>query len=99
MLLIGWFVNEFDFGGEVLSMNFGSLWMIYLFINNFFFEVLIQYNDVVDLIFSNLCFLWLQRLNIGFFVVYNDNCGIGVEGVVFDCLVIVKFFKFFDVFD
>lgn len=96
---IGWSVNELDFGSEVSSTNLGSLRATYSFTNNLFLEALIQYNDVADLVSSNLRFSWLQRSNTGLFVVYNDNRGIGAEGAPPDRSVIVKFSKFFDVFD
>ena len=48
---------------------------------------------------TNLRLGWLQTANTGLFVVYNDNRGIGADGAPPDRSVIVKFSKFFDVFD
>ena len=94
----GWGVNDIRIGVEELATNLGRLRGTYSFTNNLFLEALVQYNDVSDLISTNVRFSWLQRSNSGLFVVYNDNRGFGALGEPPDRSVIVKFSKIFDVF-
>jgi hypothetical protein len=93
--------NEFDLpvpGGE-FEANLGRLRLSYSFTPKILLQALVQYNELDDILGTNLRFSWLRSANTGFFLVYNevDERGMGAAppGREF----IVKYSHIFDVFN
>ena len=91
--------NDFDLpvpNGD-FTANLARLRMSYSFTPKMLLQALVQYNEVADVLATNLRFSWLNSANSGLFVVYNevDERGIGAlpKGREF----IVKYSYIFDI--
>ncbi len=91
--------NDFDLpvpGGD-FTANLLRLRLSYSFTPKILLQLLTQYNEVDDVVTSNLRFSWLRSANSGLFLVYNevDESGLGAlpRGREF----IIKFSHIFDV--
>jgi hypothetical protein len=92
--------NDFDLpvpGGD-FTANLTRLRLAYSFTPKILLQALVQYNEVSDVIGTNIRFSWLQTANSGLFLVYNevDEQAVGAppRGREF----IVKYSYIFDVF-
>ena len=83
-------------GGD-FTANLARLRLSYSFTPKMLLQLLTQYNEVDDVISTNLRFSWLQSANTGLYLVYNeiDESGLGAlpRGREF----IIKFSHIFDV--
>ena len=93
--------NEFDLpvpGGE-FEANLARLRLSYSFTPKILLQALVQYNELNDVLGTNLRFSWLQSANAGLFLVYNevDERGIGARPTGRE--IIVKYSHIFDILD
>ena len=93
--------NEFDLpvpGGQ-FKANLARLRLSYSFTPKILLQALVQYNELDDVLGTNLRFSWLQSANAGLFLVYNevDEQGIGARPTGRE--IIIKYSHIFDVFD
>jgi len=93
--------NEFDLpvpGGQ-FEANLARLRLSYSFTPKILLQALVQYNELDDVLGTNLRFSWLRSANTGFFLVYNevDERGMGSRPTGREF--IVKYSHIFDVFN
>ena len=93
--------NDFDLpvpGGQ-FTANLARLRLSYSFTPKILLQALVQYNELDDVLGTNLRFSWLQSANSGLFVVYNevDEQGIGARPAGRE--IILKYSHIFDVFN
>ena len=72
-----WEHNRVRLPGGRFVVNLVVMRLSYSFTPRAFVQALVQYNDRFDVWSSNLRLGWLRDANTGFFVVYNENRGIG----------------------
>jgi hypothetical protein len=93
--------NDFDLpvpGGQ-FTANLARLRLSYSFTPKILLQALVQYNELDDILGTNLRFSWLQSANSGLFVVYNevDEQGIGARPAGRE--IVLKYSHIFDVFN
>jgi hypothetical protein len=93
--------NEFDLpvpGGD-FTANLARLRLTYSFTPKILLQALVQYNELNDVLGTNLRFSWLRSANAGLFLVYNevDEQGIGARPTGREF--IIKYSHIFDVFN
>ena len=72
---LGWRQNDVDLPEGDFTTNIGLLRMAWSFTPQVVMEALFQYNDVDDLLSTNLRFSWLRQASTGLYVVFNDIKG------------------------
>jgi hypothetical protein len=82
------------------NINLGQLRISYSFTPKVLLQALVQYDDLSDIVATNLRFSWLQSANTGLFLVYNeiDERGLGAppdKGRE----IIIKYSRIFDLLD
>jgi hypothetical protein len=93
--------NEFDLpvpGGQ-FKANLARLRLSYSFTPKILLQALVQYNELDDILGTNLRFSWLQSANAGFYLVYNEVDEQGVGGLPAGREIILKYSHIFDVFN
>lgn len=93
--------NDFDLpvpGGQ-FQANLARLRLSYSFTPKILLQALVQYNELDDVLGTNLRFSWLQSANAGLFLVYNEVDERGVGGLPAGREIILKYSHIFDVFN
>jgi hypothetical protein len=93
--------NEFDLpvpGGR-FTANLARLRLSYSFTPKILLQALFQYNELDDILGTNLRFSWLQSANAGFYLVYNEVDEQGIGGLPAGREIIIKYSHIFDVFN
>ncbi|MGB5166685.1 MAG: hypothetical protein WBN61_15615, partial [Woeseiaceae bacterium] len=93
--------NEFDLpvpGGQ-FKANLARLRLSYSFTPKILLQALVQYNELDDVLGTNLRFSWLQSANAGLYIVYNEVDERGVGAPPAGREIIVKYSHIFDVFN
>jgi len=93
--------NEFDLpvDGGKFEANLVRLRLSYSFTPKILLQALVQYNELDDILGTNLRFSWLQSANSGLFLVYNEIDERGIGGLPAGREFIVKYSYIFDVFN
>ena len=92
--------NDFDLpvpGGQ-FEANLARLRLSYSFTPKILLQALVQYNELDDVLGTNLRFSWLQSANAGLFLVYNEVDERGVGAPPAGREIILKYSHIFDVF-
>ena len=96
---LSWAQNDVDLPEGAFITKVGLFRMAYSFTPKVALEALFQYNNVDDLLSTNLRFSWLRKANTGLYVVFNDINGYDAyTGAQPDRSLIVKYTHMFDVF-
>jgi len=93
--------NEFDLpvpGGQ-FKANLARLRLSYSFTPKILLQALVQYNELDDVLGTNVRFSWLQSANAGLYIVYNEVDERGVGAPPAGREIIVKYSHIFDVFN
>lgn len=93
--------NDFDLpvpGGQ-FNANLARLRLSYSFTPKILLQALVQYNELEDVIASNLRFSWLQSANSGLYLVYNEVDENGIGALPTGREIILKYSHIFDVFN
>ena len=93
--------NDLDLpvpGGQ-FKANLARLRLSYSFTPKILLQALVQYNELDDILGTNLRFSWLQSANAGFYLVYNEFDERGIGGLPAGREVIIKYSHIFDVFN
>ena len=93
--------NEFDLpvpGGE-FEANLARLRLSYSFTPKILLQALVQYNELDDILGTNLRFSWLRSANTGLFLVYNEVDERGFSDRTAGREIILKYSHIFDVFN
>jgi len=93
--------NDLDLpvpGGQ-FKANLARLRLSYSFTPKILLQALVQYNELDDILGTNLRFSWLQSANAGFYLVYNEVDEQGIGGLPAGREVILKYSHIFDVFN
>jgi hypothetical protein len=93
--------NKFDLpvpGGQ-FNANLTHLRLSYSFTPKILLQALVQYNELDDVLGTNLRFSWLQSANAGFFIVYNEVDEQGISAGPTGREIIIKYSHIFDVFN
>ena len=85
-------------GGQ-FEANLARLRLSYSFTPKILLQALVQYNELEDVIASNLRFSWLQSANSGLYLVYNEVDENGVGALPTGREIILKYSHIFDVFN
>ena len=94
---LGWSQNDVDLPEGDFTTDVGLLRMAYSFTPKIVLEALLQYNNVDDLLSTNLRFSWLRQANTGLYVVFNDINGYSdYTGQQPDRSLIIKYTHMFD---
>lgn len=94
---LGWSQNDVDLPQGQFTTDVGLLRMAWSFTPRITLEALLQYNNVDDLLSTNLRFSWLQEANTGLYVVFNDIDGLDAyTGAQPDRSLIAKYTHMFD---
>jgi hypothetical protein len=97
-----WFdYNSFDLpvpNGE-FTANLAGMRLSYSFTPKMALEALIQYNDVDEILGTNIRFSWLRSANSGLYLVYNEIDERGVGALPNGREFIVKYSHIFDIFN
>lgn len=72
---LSWSQNDVDLPEGDFVTRVGLIRMAYSFTPKIALEALLQYNNVDDLLSTNLRFSWLRQANTGLYVVFNDING------------------------
>ena len=90
--------NDFDLpvpGGD-FTANLARVRLSYSFTPKITLQALIQYNDLEEVLGTNLRFSWLRSANSGLFLVYNEVDEQGVGGLPTGREFIIKYSHIFD---
>ena len=93
--------NDLDLpvpGGQ-FKANLARLRLSYSFTPKILLQALVQYNELDDILGTNLRFSWLQSANAGLFIVYNEVDERGIGGLPAGRELIIKYSHIFDVFN
>ena len=94
---LSWSQNDVDLPEGEFTTDLGLLRLAYSFTPKVMLEALLQYNNVDDLLSSNLRFSWLRKANTGLYVVFNDIKGYDAfTGAQPDRSLTVKYTHMFD---
>ncbi len=91
--------NDFDLPGGSFKANLTRLRLNYSFTPKMQLQALVQYNELSDVLGTNLRFSWLQSANAGLFLVYNEVDERGVGAPPEGREIILKYSHIFDVFN
>jgi hypothetical protein len=81
------------------TLTLTRLRLSYSFTPKILLQALLQYNDVSDVLATNLRFSWLQSANAGFYLVYNEVDDRNLGALPAGRELIVKYSRIFDVFN
>ena len=98
---LSYIYNDLDLpvpGGQ-FKANLARLRLSYSFTPKILLQALVQYNELDDILGTNLRFSWLQSANAGFFLVYNEVDEQGIGGLPAGRELIIKYSHIFDVFN
>jgi hypothetical protein len=98
---LSYYYNDYDLpvpGGQ-FQANLARLRLSYSFTPKILLQALVQYNELEDVIASNLRFSWLQSANSGLYLVYNEVDENGVGALPTGREIILKYSRIFDVFN
>jgi hypothetical protein len=93
--------NDLDLpvpGGQ-FKANLARLRLSYSFTPKILLQTLVQYNELDDILGTNLRFSWLRSANAGLFIVYNEVDEQGIGGLPAGREIILKYSHIFDVFN
>jgi hypothetical protein len=93
--------NDFDLpvpGGK-FHANLARLRLSYSFTPKILLQALVQYNELGDVLATNLRFAWLQSANSGLYLVYNEVDERGAGAMPTGREIILKYSRIFDVFN
>ncbi len=93
--------NEFDLpvpGGQ-FDANLARVRLSYSFTPKILLQALVQYNELDDVLSTNLRFAWLQSANSGLYLVYNEIDEGGIGALPAGREIILKYSHIFDVFN
>jgi hypothetical protein len=93
--------NDFDLpvpGGD-FEANLARLRLTYSFTPKILLQALVQYNELDDILGTNLRFSWLRSANTGLFLVYNEVDERGIGNLPTGREIILKYSHIFDVFN
>jgi hypothetical protein len=93
--------NDFDLpvpGGD-FTANLARARLSYSFTPKITLEALIQYNDLDEVLGTNVRFSWLRSANSGLFLVYNEIDERGIGGSPTGREFIVKYSHIFNIFE
>ena len=85
-------------GGE-FEANLARLRLSYSFTPKILLQALVQYNELDDVLGTNLRFSWLQSANAGLFLVYNEVDERGISARPTGREIILKYSHIFDLLD
>ena len=91
--------NDFDLpvpGGD-FTANLAGLRLSYSFTPKILLQALVQYNDVDEVLGTNLRFSWLRTANSGLYLVYNEIDEQGLGALPTGREFIIKYSHIFDV--
>ena len=91
--------NDFDLpvaGGD-FTANLASLRFSYSFTPKILLQALVQYNDIDEVLGTNLRFSWLRTANSGLYLVYNEIDEQGLGALPTGREFIIKYSHIFDV--
>jgi hypothetical protein len=91
--------NDFDLPGGVFKANLARLRLSYSFTPKILLQALVQYNELEDIMGTNLRFSWLRTANTGLFLVYNEVDEQGISARSAGREIILKYSHIFDVFN
>lgn len=95
---MSWSQNDVELPEGDFTTDLGLLRLTYSFTPKVLLEALFQYNNVDDLLSTNLRFSWLRKANTGLYVVLNDIKGYDLfTGAQPDRSLIVKYTHMFDI--
>ena len=95
---VSWSQNDVDLPEGDFITRVGLFRMAYSFTPKLALEALFQYNNVDDLLSTNLRFSWLRKANTGLYVVLNDINGYDAyTGAQPDRSLIAKYTHMFDI--
>jgi hypothetical protein len=95
---VSWSQNDVDLPEGDFITKVGLFRMAYSFTPKLALEALFQYNNVDDLLSTNLRFSWLRKANTGLYVVFNDINGYDAfTGAQPDRSLIAKYTHMFDI--
>ena len=95
---LSWSQNDVDLPEGDFVTKVGLLRLAYSFTPKIALEMLLQYNNVDDLLSTNLRFSWLRKANTGLYVVFNDINGYDAyTGEQPDRSLIAKYTYMFDI--
>ena len=94
-----WLRNDIELPQGSFVTNLANLRATYNFSPLVLLQALVQYNELDDILGTNLRFSWLRTANTGLFLVYNevDERGIGARPTGRE--IILKYSHIFDVFN
>lgn len=98
---LSYIYNDYDLpvpGGD-FQANLARLRLSYSFTTKIQLQALVQYNELDDVLSTNLRFAWLQSANAGLYLVYNEIDEGGVGAPPTGRQVILKYSYIFDVFN
>ena len=98
---LSYIYNKFDLpvpGGQ-FDANLARLRLSYSFTPKILLQALVQYNELDDVLSTNLRFAWLQSANSGLYLVYNEIDEGGVGALPAGREIILKYSHIFDVFN
>jgi hypothetical protein len=81
------------------TLTLTRLRLSYSFTPKILLQALLQYNDVSDVLATNLRFSWLQSANAGFYLVYNEVDDRNFGALPAGRELILKYSRIFDVFN
>ncbi|MGB5628941.1 MAG: DUF5916 domain-containing protein [Woeseiaceae bacterium] len=93
--------NDYDLpvpNGD-FTANLARLRLSYSFSPKIQLQALVQYNDTIEQLGTNIRFSWLRNANSGFYLVYNEVDERGVGGLPTGREFILKYSQIFDVFN
>jgi len=91
--------NDFDLPGGAFEANLARLRLSYSFTPKILLQALVQYNELDDVLGTNLRFSWLRTANTGLYLVYNEVDEQGISGRPAGREMILKYSHIFDVFN
>ena len=89
--------NDYDLANGSFQANLARLRLSYSFTPKILLQLLVQYNELQDVIGTNLRFSWLRTANSGLYLVYNDVDERGVDAEASGNEFILKYSYIFDV--
>ena len=98
---LSYIYNEFDLpvpGGQ-FDANLARVRLSYSFTPKILLQALVQYNELDDVLSTNLRFAWLQSANSGLYLVYNEIDEGGIGALPAGREIILKYSRIFDVFN
>ena len=89
--------NDFGLPGGEFTANLAAMRLSYSFTPKMTLQALVQYNDVDEVLGTNVRFSWLRTANSGLYLVYNEVDERGLGALPTGRELIVKYSHIFDV--